>query len=329
MIKNHLLTFAAFFCLLFVGRLDFALALESNGRFAIMRFEGTSSLILNNQPFRPLNKAAPDQSGETPSDTQAVYVLVADTEKKEVQLYAKMALWRMDTGGIDETKEYLWHETIAGATMLYENDLVPIPAGSLWAFNVRSVFADVFDLPVDGEITALVSKIALQCEEANLGVKSENFTSGDRLQQRSVDDDGKKLTVNNFFGGQILSAVHVEKISAAKESSAATKKFNCKSMMFFNEKPTEIRTGVLSVERSTALPIEIALMKTSSVGSDVGPTPSSRLTTTKDVTPTKGGKNGRSKSDNSWNVAALIVGGLIFLVAIVSRTILKSKENKR
>lgn len=232
---------------------DLAFADETN-RFAVIQFVGTAQYPHDNQPIvdvgsmSGVDRAAPNEISETP----LIFVVVADTVMNQICIYAKMSLWRLDTGTVDKEKEFLWHQSRKRTTEFADGSVIEIPPGMLWYDALRSIFVDVFELPISQPVDQVVKKIQLQIETPKLGESSRNDLDELTYTQRSVDEIGQTLVVNLFDQGSIRTAVQ------AALNPKEPREITCKSMDYFKDKPTEIRTGVLTLRSTTTIPSKVS-----------------------------------------------------------------------
>lgn len=225
-------------------------------RYAVMEFVGTSEFPHANQPtpgpgFGDDSPAAIVGEGTSKSSTR--YVLIADSQDRSLQVFFDMSLWKFGSG-LDPLKS-LWN--------LKDDDVTnesswnrPVPAELIWSIKTGSLFADLFELPVDGQIDTLVGKIVEQCSSPQLGT-SANTSSGTVQRQRVVQEQGNLLILNESNFGQIVKSVRAER------TSDSPNRFRCKAIIHMNEKPIEIMEGVLSLSRTAEIPAAVAAWKSS------------------------------------------------------------------
>ena len=287
---------------------------DEKARFAIIQFEGTSQLPHANQASvidMPQKNRSSNSSSEI-SESPLHYIVIADTSKNQLYIYAKMSLWRMDTRTLDQEAEYLWHQTTNGVTECSDDHKIALPQEMLWYVALRSVFVDVFELPIDESLKELIDKIESQVESPSFGTSSQRnllAPMADVLNQRSIDETGRKLVVNNYTKGKILSAVSAATIDGQKRT------LSCKSIDYLNEKPVEIRTGLLSLSSASELPSQVSQILTRYGFSDaeVVSTGTQSKQGLENAGQTRRVKPERTRSQSGWPLIVLYLGTIAFL----------------
>ena len=221
---------------------------ESNLRYALMEFEGFTELPRGSQ-FSVVSNTESVLPSETVKKPVRL-VVVADVQTNEIWLFARMSPWRLDVGTIDVEREYLWHQTDEGVSLVYEQTQTRWN-NSMWSMDFRSIFSDLIAMPDEGEIARVVDCIKSACNDGLLNSTAESIISGDALLERIWSLDGKSLVVNQFRAGEAMSAVR----AVVREN--AVKCYDVVSTLFAREKPVAIRTGTLQLKYATSLPEEI------------------------------------------------------------------------
>lgn len=221
---------------------------ESNLRYAVMEFEGTTELPRGSQYSVVSNTESvlPPESVKKP----VLLVVVADVQANEVWLFARMSPWRLDVGIIDAEREYLWHHTDDGVYFVYEQTKTGWNH-SIWSMDFRSIFSDLIAMPAEGEMAKVVESIKSACSNGLMNSSGESIMFGDELIRRIPSLDGKSLVVNQFRAGEAMSAVR----AVARDDG--DKCYDVISTLFAREKPVAIRTGALRLKLATSLPQEI------------------------------------------------------------------------
>lgn len=220
---------------------------EKEQPIVVLRFEGTTVRPHDNQPRSVERDEEPGAVSEVP----LTYILVADPNDSVIYLYQHTALWRLDAGVIDEEADYYWKHADDGVLSLKHGSWAFGTHFSYWNMGTRSILADLFDVPIEGEFDDLIAYI-VQLGADDLPITPSSTTQqGDVLRRRSIADNGNQIVVTTLSRGKIQCAVRAERVTDVENA------FECNSIVFWNEKPCEIRRGRLTVKVVNELPAEL------------------------------------------------------------------------
>lgn len=229
---------------LFTGKTAFV---NGDDNIAILRFDGTKVLPHENQLGLGVREWEPGSS----TTTTVTYMLVCDKQQGVVYFYAREPLWRIDTASIDDEKVFMRIWGDRGVLSFNDEVWKTGSSSDLWFAGMRTIFADVFGLPLKGSIDDLVNAIQRSVERVVFRGNSAWDNSNDLMRYRSVAKEGVQVVVNLFHNGEIISATRVA-ISKPEESVD-----DCKAIIFKGNKPWEIREGQVRRITSNKLPDEI------------------------------------------------------------------------
>ena len=276
-------------------------AVTGSGRFAVIRFSGTSEFPHANQ-ISGFGDTAQNSSKVSKSGFE--YLLVADQQQDELYLYSRVPLWRLDTGGIDEDWKTLRHQH--GETIDTYDVETGKEAGSsadMWAVvNVKSVFVDVLGLPVTKPVKELNAKIQKLCEGGlDFGI-SESLTDGATVTKRVVNNDTGELGVSTSVSGQLFAG------ASAELHGANSKSARCTVIVYLDNKPMEMMRGTIECTYARSLPAAISEMLNV------------------EAMPLEDEQPGQ-KPDRRWTLLAMAVGAVCLVAVFVLRLVQAKKEN--
>jgi hypothetical protein len=289
-------------------------ALTGSGRFAVIRFSGTSEFPHANQISGIGDLSAQNSSKVSKSGFE--YLLVADQQQDELYLYSRVPLWRLDTGGVDEDWKTLRHQH--GETIDTYDVETGKEAGSsadMWAVvNVKSVFVDVLGLPVTKPVKELNAKIQKLCEGGlDFGI-SESLTDGATVTKRVVNNDTGELGVSTSVSGQLFAG------ASAELHGANSKSARCTVIVYLDNKPMEMMRGTIECTYARSLPAAISEML------NVEAKPLEDDWTSEESDHQQADQLGQ-KPDRRWTLLAMAVGAACLVAAFVLRLVQAKKEN--
>ncbi len=291
----------------------------AHNRYTIIEFRGTSEFPHGNQRF----------FGDTPSDRQQFatgtsskssfeYTLVSDNQGNSLYLYTRRPLWRVDSGGIDENWETLWHQDESGVQEFSDRGgKVDCESSDMWSSaNIRSVYLDLFGLPVNKSLAIQLERVEKLAEGFDFGA-TQTSTDGSYQTQRLVSSSDE-VVINTSLAGQLLYALTAAKLP--DNASAAS----CKVILYWDAKPMETMTGVLSVRRANALPDTIQRMQhVEKKNHDDSHVPS------REVAREELEEQQSRPAESRWSLVVLVLGCVSLFMVFVFRSVQGQREAKK
>lgn len=216
-------------------------------RYAVLRFDGTKVLPLANQMTLTGGKVPPAENVES----QLTYVIAVDRLRQEIFVYTLESLWRIDAVQLGSQSEsfHAWGDS--GVRVYQDSQWQRGEPGSIWHLGIRPIFGDVLDLPFEGGKADLISTVVSSVKECQIPGVSDAEVRAEWLRHRWVAEDGTQVVANLIHKGSVISAVR------AVENERDSRRYSCKSIVFRNGKPWEIRSGTIRLDFEGTLPVRM------------------------------------------------------------------------